>query len=223
MERTELLKIAKPALFNTEMVRAILDRRKRATRRVVKIPDNFSILDIHDNTNTYVVTAESDLCPQCYKDVHSRYKVGDYLYVRETHTTLGELDGNDQPIDGTVKTYYKADNTSLPFNEFLRDDGSKKEYPAWTPSIHMPKEAARIFLKVTAVRVERVQDITEEQAKDEGATTMTTPNIAGSGKTYIQGFGELWNSTTQKEKLAKYGWNANPWVWVYEFDRVEVD
>lgn len=99
----------------------------------------------------------------------------------------------------------------------------------WRPSIHMPKGAARIFLRVTGVRVERLQDVTEEQAKCEG---VGDPYGYQSAEWYdqkelttnyhINSFAGLWDSTVKKSDLAKYGWNANPWVWVIEFERVEV-
>jgi hypothetical protein len=85
------------------------------------------------------------------------------------------------------------------------------------PSIHMPKEAARIWLKVTDVRVEQLQDITEEQAQAEGCTSgmLTGPCAAR------QQFEEIWNSTVKKSDTERYGWKANPWVWVIEFEQCE--
>lgn len=97
----------------------------------------------------------------------------------------------------------------------------------------MPKEAARIFLKVKDVRVERLQDITEKQAESEGLkfkamycpkddtfVEIQNPSI-DSGATYKNGFAKIWNSTIKKSDIEKYGWNANPWVWVMEFERCE--
>lgn len=74
---------------------------------------------------------------------------------------------------------------------------------------------------MTDVKAERLQNITEEGAEAEGANLLTTPNIPGKGRTYIQGFGEIWNSTVKKAELDKYGWNANPWVWVISFEQTE--
>lgn len=104
----------------------------------------------------------------------------------------------------------------------------------WHPSIHMPKEAARIWLKVTDVRVERLQDITEEQACMEGTDpwdevcyenngwhpTFSDPD-SGGDPNMVDGFHKLWNSTIKKSDLDRYGWDANPWVWVIEFERCE--
>ena len=89
------------------------------------------------------------------------------------------------------------------------------------PSIHMPKEAARIFLKVTNVRVERLQDIDDEQAKKEGANWRNGKNVGFEEKmrrSAVERFAEIWNSTIKKSDLDRYGWDANPWVWVIDFE-----
>lgn len=98
----------------------------------------------------------------------------------------------------------------------------------------MPKEAARIWLKVTDVRVERLKEITEEQACMEGTDpfdeacyenngwhpTLSDPD-SGGAPNMVDGFHKLWNSTIKKSDLDRYGWDANPWVWVIEFERCE--
>ena len=89
----------------------------------------------------------------------------------------------------------------------------------WHPSIHMPKEAARIWLKVTDVRVERLQDITSEQICKEGVEVEEPHVLNGEEKRYA--FSSLWNSTIKKSDLDRYGWDASPWVWVIEFERCE--
>ena len=96
------------------------------------------------------------------------------------------------------------------------------EYPTadtWHPSIHMPKAAARIWLKVTDVRVERLQNITSEQIGREGVEVEYPHVLNGEEKRYA--FSTLWNSTIKKSDIDCYGWNANPWVWVIEFERCE--
>ncbi len=123
----------KPILFNTEMVRAILGNRKRVTRRVIK-PQPESKEDIiykHPECGKYFLSPDDDTCPET--EIKSLYKVGDILYIRETWHPIGPSDAHDY--------VYKADDPL----------GTDK----WYPSIHMPKEAARIFLRVTDVRVER--------------------------------------------------------------------
>ena len=105
--------------------------------------------------------------------------------------------------------YYKADGE-------LRPKGWRG---TWHPSIHMPKEAARIWLKVTDVRVERLQEITSEQICREGVEVEYPHVLNGEEKRYA--FSRLWDSTIKKSDLDRYGWNASPWVWVIEFERCE--
>ncbi|MDE7194457.1 MAG: hypothetical protein K2O14_10850 [Oscillospiraceae bacterium] len=205
MKRSELLERAKPILFNTDMVRAIQDGRKTVTRRVLK-PQPYEEC-IGENIHEFV--KDSDLggeftgfvCRKCGCGVcapHSKYPVGtswirpkykvsDILYVRETWCK-GSLNYGEEQY------YYKADN--------------KIPHCQWNPSIHMPKEAARIFLRVTSIRLERLQDCGNMQAKDEGCNCCSQ-------------FVKIWDSTIKKSDRAKYGWAANPWVWVIEFERVE--
>jgi hypothetical protein len=114
--------------------------------------------------------------------------------------------GGELPIDYDTEgeTYYKL----LKF----ADDG-------WVPSIHMPKEAARIWLKVTDVRVERLQDITSEQICQEGVEVEHPHVLNDIGKRYA--FSQVWESTITKSDLDRYGWDANPWTWAIEFERCE--
>ena len=89
----------------------------------------------------------------------------------------------------------------------------------WKPSIHMPKEAARIWLKVTNVRVERLQDITADSIRNEGLSSLAVH--CGDMEIALKEWENLWNSTIKKSDLDRYGWDANPWVWVIEFERCE--
>lgn len=181
----------KPILFNSEMVRAILDGRKSCTRRIIKPQPT-----AHYGT-------------QC---VIPPYKPGDILYVRETWCGLPVNEAGH--FRGHPIYYYKADGD-------LRPEGWRG---AWHPSIHMTKEAARIWLKVTDVRVERLQDITEDGAKEEGANWKNGKNVGWEEKmkrTATERFAEIWNSTIKKSDLDRYGWATNPWVWVIEFERCD--
>lgn len=203
----------KPILFNAEMVRAILDGRKTCTRRVVKgaIPD--------DAMWGYTMFTPKG-CVSCrgvYADEYGEkffrlpYQQGDILYVRETWQFLYELDDNEQPVEETGKYYYAATDITL-FNTYVDENGVKHDYVPWRPSIHMPKEAARIWLKVTDVRVERLQDMTDDDAEAEGCFDYTSTAL---------GFPDVWDSTIKKSDLDRYGWDVNPWVWVIEFERCE--
>lgn len=207
-----------PILFNTEMVRAILDGRKMVTRRVVKPQMDVcpSCRHIHADY-IYDRNAENIYCASCGEPFHPEmkppYQPGDILYVRETwqECEWGYL--------------YRA------WPQGLHQPGTYKGMQ-WRPSIHMPKEAARIWLKVTDVRVERLKDITEEQAMKEGfsgircrcggaAYACTDCYNSGWIEPPFVGFMYTWNSTIKKADLDRYGWDANPWVWVIEFSRCE--
>ena len=191
----------KPILFNTEMVRAILDGRKTCTRRICKDANEYTVPDmdfynadrrtyaVHnfvDKEHTEQLSTAERTCPIC---------TGDILYVRETW--------KEAP-----KGYYY-------YEDWQKDDIA--DVTKWNPSIHMPKEAARIWLKVTDVRVERLQEITEVQAQAEGCNSgLLTGACTARGQ-----FEDLWNSTIKKSDIDRYGWDANPWVWVIEFERCE--
>lgn len=213
-EREEILLKAKPILFNTDMIRAILDGRKTVTRRVLKNQDpnrifNFDYV-LDKNSVIYAVDLYCDNGNNGYWTLENKapYFEGDILYVRETFANLTRS-------DGTYKYVYKSTD-EYPFGE---------KYIVkfkWHPSIHMPKEAARIFLRVTNVRVERLQDITPEQIDAEGckeyAYNAKTGKLLPSKPTW---FKIKWDSTIKKSDIDKYGWAANPYVWVIEFERID--
>ena len=207
----------KPILFNTEMVRASLDGRKSCTRRLVKFlsGENFKWTGyIKDGTMLY-----NGRNKPCIKT--QPYHPGDILYVRET---VWQKIGYYLDVDGETKPSW--------YNEFRYVASDEKPETGWNygwakrPSIHMPKEAARIWLKVTNVRVERLQEITEDGVKAEGAIDNrgfihSPENEYDSIHTAREHFAEIWNSTIKKSDIDRYGWNANPWVWVIEFERCE--
>lgn len=219
----------KPILFNTEMVRAILDGRKTCTRRIAKgfIPDDALWGYTAFTPKGYIS------CRGVYADGYGEgfyklpYQPGDILYVRETWQYLYELDGNEQVIEDTGKYYYAATDT-IPFDTYVDENGVKHDHAPWRPSIHMPKEAARIWLKVTNVRVERLQECGKGWCLDiekEGIVTQQDPILYISDDAFhdaLRGeFRKIWNSTIKKSDLDRYGWDASPWVWVIEFERCE--
>lgn len=196
----------KPILFNTEMVRAILDGRKSCTRRLVK-HDVESVL----NSPYHKVHPEVEDKQIISKLCNPPYHTDDILYVRETWSEAYE--------EGTY--IYRADDKLADLPTFK--ESSKLIYH---PSIHMPKEAARIWLKVMNVRIERLQDVTEDGAKAEGAIDNrgfihSPENEYDRIHTAREHFIKIWNSTIKKSDLDSYGWNANPWIWVIEFERCE--
>lgn len=200
----------KPILFNTEMVRAILDGRKSCTRRLVttrrKDACGFYVTKKADGTFSGIY--EYDENESMFDNpLMPPYQPGDILYVRETWCGLPVNEAGH--MRGHTIYYYKADGE-------LRPKGWRG---TWHPSIHMPKEAARIWLKVTDVRVERLQEITSEQICREGVEVEYPHVLNGEEKRYA--FSRLWDSTIKKSDLDRYGWNASPWVWVIEFERCE--
>lgn len=200
----------KPILFNTEMVRAILDGRKDATRRIVKgfIPDDAVWGYTAFTPKGYIS------CRGTFADGYGEkfFKLpcepGDILYVRETWHKYTKRIGKDESCRLAEFYGYKASVAN-----------SEDAEEPWRPSTQMPKEAARIWLKVTDVRVERLQEITSEQIYREGVEVEYPHVLNGEEKRYA--FSTLWNSTIKKSDLDRYGWNASPWVWVIEFERCE--
>ena len=191
----------KPILFNTEMVRAILEGRKSCTRRICKDANEYTVPDMEfynadrrtyavhnfaDKEHTEQLSIAERTCPIC---------PGDILYVRET--------------------WKKAPNGYYYYEDWQKDDIA--DVTKWKPSIHMPKEAARIWLKVTDVRVERLQDMDKMDAVKEGIDTRLCINLNHA----LAKFKKLWNSTVKKSDIDRYGWDANPYVWVISFERCE--
>ena len=199
----------KPILFNTEMVRAILAGRKTVTRRLPskRIEDKWYEYDEYVSA---VMPHDVDIpCVRCnekaFYEQYPPYQIGDILYVRETWCRGTDI----WNCERTSPEYF--------YKEEFRDASAKDI--KWRPSIHMPKEAARIWLKVTDVRVERLQDITDYVAEGVSPGTHSTAHM----NYYDEhcDFIALWNSTIKKQDLDSYGWDANPWVWVIEFERIE--
>jgi len=215
----------KPIFFNTKMIQAILDGRKIMTRRTVKnIPEGTHRVEqigeslfeahwgIHGNS-MFLDGATEIKCP---------YQPGDRLWVRETWQCIkydsmdGDLSYGVEFKDGTRKHFEFDDNER--FHQF----GKYAFKEGWQQSIHMPKEAARIWLEVTNVRVERLQEILCNDMRREGCIPTTV-----TGGQYQQWHRDywipLWDSTIKKQNISRYGWTANPWVWVIEFERMKED
>ncbi len=229
-----------PILFSTPMVRAILDGHKTMTRRVMKPAfrnhrgfkqgDGLWIDGYKDsdkpNAHIKDYSVSSVWWPKdSYIKEFAPYKPGDLLWVRETWKCVkydsmdGDLSFGVEFKDGTRKYFEFDDNERYhQFGKFAFKEG-------WQPSIYMPKEAARIWLEVTNIRVERLQEITEEDAKAEGIKTLFkheshydgTMHSAITANHMLQ-FRELWDSLIAKRG---YGWEINPWVWVIEFHWTE--
>ena len=210
-----------PILFNTEMVRAILDGRKSCTRRLVKPqPDEkhtYPLGFVTDSTEKKEVGCFGfgiDECGGSIQYAKSPYQIGDILYVRET---VWQKIGYYLDVDGETKPSW--------YNEFRYVASDEKPETGWNyswakrPSIHMPKEAARIWLKVTDVRMERLQEINIDGIRNEGLESMAVH--AGDIEMALKEWEILWDSTIKKSNLDTYGWDANPYVWVIEFERCD--
>lgn len=257
----------KPILFNTEMVRAILDGRKTVTRRIIKFPtwmneepDEFGEWTGYSadgaGQNTFGIPRET------LPELIAPYRKGDILYVRETWQEVFEteydseapgycknireqiLNWDDlQKAEAGMSTEWSCAAMAPRMKYYVfKTDNFVYAQPdtelKWRPSIHMPKEAARIFLRVTNVRVERVQNMTIPDIVAEGAYEDCRECIecySSNGNQCCAGeadecnkyddarctFVQLWNSTVKPSDLDRLGWSANPWVWVYEFERAE--
>ena len=189
----------KPILFNTEMVKAIMEGRKTQTRRVIRFPDGTTGRLPECGARDYIYYLGGIKYPP--------YQAEDVLWVRETWCRIGN------PKAGRPMHYcYRAD-----MEEPSKDDMGFMAL--WKPSIHMPKEAARLFLRVKDVRVERLQDMKAQDSLDEGVKLSLNGIVNGADP--LLPFAELWNSTINKQDFSKYCWSANPWVWVIKFERLD--
>ena len=244
----------RPALFNTPMVYAIEEGRKNTTRRLVRLPGkDWEILAAEkrpgaDATGTWELTIHGTI-GGLTKDfiIHEDAPClpGDILWVRETWTEDGQ------------NFYYRADFESdwldpcetlsggypiyCSYHPGCEGCMREKQRINWRPSIHMPKEAARIFLQVTGIRLERLQDIDENGVCDEGAESIISAcehmdysvippepcfNVHPCKNciinySYPELFGKMvWDKTIKPADLPRHGWAANPWVWVIEFERI---
>jgi hypothetical protein len=205
----------RPILFSAPMVRVILDGRKTVTRRPVKVqPRSPADIGSYGKGQPFIRNPDvTKLNPECPFG-----KPGERLWVRETwycdHSEVmsgpylkpNDLDISEARDDGTL--VYAADGLT-PY---------EADQPVWKPSIHMPRWASRILLEITDVRVERLQDISRADIRAEGlhcppelASDDVSPNYRDW---YPAAWKELWNSTGGD-------WDANPWVWVVEFKRVQ--
>lgn len=198
----------KPILSNTEMVRSILEGRKTVTRRAIRPQPEGRPIRMTENS----------CYPGCYaiegtpRVIRPPCQTGDILWVRETWCKAhGHYLYRAFPGIGMEPERQDA---------AMREMGLK-----WRPSIHMPKEAARLFLRVTGVRVERLKDIDGHGILKEGIDNGKSNPAMGTRWENMQSmaFAELWNSTLKSADLPLYGWAANPWVWVIEFERISKD
>lgn len=191
-----------PILFNTDMVQAMLDERKTATRRIAKGIVPYS--EYGDFSTMINGEWTGPISMENLVKLKAKYQRGDILYVRETWCK-----------NANFEEYYYAAN---------RENGTRAPYGLkWRPSIHMPKEAARIWVEVTDVRVEQLNEMTLEDFLKEGVVirpeAFNDPENAYQQAKNI--FIDIWDPTIKKSDRDRYGWEANPWTWVTEFERCD--
>ncbi|MDR1328467.1 MAG: hypothetical protein LBK23_02570 [Oscillospiraceae bacterium] len=219
----------RPILFSTPMVRAILDGRKTMTRRVLNPqPENKALCDFYrqecllKELKGYVANGLNSYHKETVWH-KPRYSAGDVLWVREAYALAATIDSF---LSGESIFAYKADFTDYGLKE-LSAAGLR-----WHPSIHMPRAAARLFLRVTDVGAERLREISVADAKAEGIAVWASGCIDGLAfgcyngdecvynrcERPIELFREIWDGINAKRG---YGWDKNPYVWVYKFERTE--
>lgn len=213
----------RPILFSGEMVRAILDGRKTQTRRVVAVHNSevgsgtpFTDLDLEAawTDKLWGVTpglkAPSRVYPDVTERIYPRFSPGDRLWVREAH-----MIHEPRTNDSTGYVRYRADSDPA------QDDLARREGLRWRPSIFMPRWASRLTLEVTDVRVERVQDISERDAKAEGCAPSESVVMKDGSPCYTIPFHNLWERIHGIDN--PNAWDSNPWVWCVAFHPADAE
>lgn len=201
----------KPILFNTEMVEAIRGKRKTQTRRIAFPGDDLREFRSAEYPEGWWykgrVFKSFDDFLKYQQSPRCQYKPGDVLWVRETW----------RPIEASSAGWCRIEYKAGGFESFQKIIAVPKYQEPWHPSIHMPKEAARIFLRVKGVRLEQLRSITDRDAEREGVscfypgTNMVVPETMN--------FIKVWDNTIKPAERERYGWDANPWVWVIDFEQ----
>jgi len=201
----------RPILFSAPMVRALLDGSKTQMRRIVKpqpIPNHRGQFKFDTMTDDEGIESYWYIDP-LWGPVRCPYgQPGDRIWVKEAHLYVGPGSGSDLP-DYVAEARNPVNHT--PDNCWYRADGDDVDV-TWKPSIHMPRWASRITLEIISVRVEQLREISEEDAIAEGVGG----NITIAPCFAIERYRHLWESIN-----GKGSWDANPWVWVVEFKRIE--
>jgi len=201
---SDMKSIRFPQPIADDMVRAILEGSKTVTRRAVKPPvlDRLAIGENGELLGSY----DPNISDEAFPTIDDApYQPDQILYVQETWTKAFGVYWHKADVD-----FYENEPGQVPGMIYRTK---------WSPSTNMPKEAARLFLRVTGVRVERLQEITPNGISKEGIVTIGSPGSPERIKPFFA-FKELWDSTIKKADLPRYGWAANPWVWVIAFERI---
>lgn len=207
----------KPILFSAPMVRAILDGRKTQTRRIIKKAPSEKINHRLIDCNGWNWQVDQQgIHPSLHRDIDDPLlcgfgSIGDRLWVRETWRGVVLINSPGQAREYGVARYIPDEKLCkrIDYRATQEPDGEP-----WKPSIHMPRWASRINLEITGIRVERLQDISDDDAWSEGideAEVLTIPSANAASAAYSK----LWESIN-----GKGSWDKNPWVWVIEFKMV---
>lgn len=212
----------RPILFNSEMVKAILEGRKTVTRRIIKPQPEYCTMS---KAGLVVSEEHIEISDGIIKAANAEvrkppFEAGDILYVRETWRIQAA-----HRFEADVRIEFKAGGPlqTIQFPGSRSQWTNRIEYDAflekwlrsgWCPSIHMPKEAARLFLRVTDVRAEHLQDISKDPPGPQN-------QVVREGCRYGCDFIATWQNTMSRKDWPVYGWFANPWVWVIEFNRCD--
>lgn len=202
----------RPIIFSAQMVRAILDGRKTQTRRALNQQPPAGTQFVMFDRGRSMWMASDQFGHGFLLKVP--YAAGDTLWVRETWVRAWEMDEDGKPATAE-QTFYRADGE--PFSHWDNGDGTTRDTVPWRPSIHMPRWASRIALRVADVRVQRLQDISEEDARAEGVSPHSDRR---NSEPHVASYADLWNSLNSKRGL---GWETNPWVAAISFERVNTD
>jgi hypothetical protein len=219
------MNLEKGMLLSTDMVRAVLDDRKNMTRRLKGLneinesPEDWHLVSFEKNPTLTKIGRDGEEKPYvkkgliatfqhevsgAYRNIKCPWEPGDILWFRETYTV----------INGEI--FYFADGyPDIELHDRLEQPKSKKI--KWKPSLFMPRNTARLFGDIQNIRIERLQDITEEDARSEGVKGIPVNRSLSPIDDYIYPFKRLWDKLNSES-----GWDKNPWVWVIEFERVEV-
>lgn len=216
-----------PMLFNTEMVLGILEGRKTATRRVIKPQPaqgqnhRLGICTAGDKKDTGKYVFSTEECGGRLLYVRPPCLPGDILYVRETWSFLPCIECRMEGGCSRIPAPYEDKDEASEGCYIYRAGCAAPERIVWRPSIHMPKEAARIWLKVKRTAAERLHDMKLEDFLSEGASVRPEA-FNDPDNAYLQAreaFINIWDSTIPKGQQALYCWDADPWVWAVEFER----
>ena len=215
----------KPIIFNIEMIKAILDGRKIQDRDTfskyqlkvfdyaLQLGEINSLDNLHENDFSYILQ-------------FSKYQVDDILYVKEKFC-IGAYanDGGCETNGYSSETYISQcsfDNNIIYYADAIDEcdfsDLEKDELPSWKPSVHLKQKDARIFLKVTNARVERLQDISVRDIEKESGWRREIYSYSNKNKAFLRDYCDFWNSTAKDG----YKWEDNPYVFVYEFERLKL-